>query len=131
MDVDDDARTIGQRLRQIRNARGKSLRVVAGLSGVISAAGLSRVENGLRALDSRSEIVALANALHVAPSELTRFSVPAPGNGEGEAVQAVRRALIAVSRDNPAGQMVPAGVLRTRVATLAVVERTSYARLLA
>ncbi|MBW0010617.1 MAG: helix-turn-helix transcriptional regulator, partial [Pseudonocardiales bacterium] len=123
MDVDDDARTIGARLRQIRNSRGKSLRVVAGLSGVISAAGLSRVENGLRALDSRSEIVALANVLQVAPSELTRSSVPAPGNGEGEAVKAVRRALIAVTRNDPAGQVVPVDVLRTRVAALAAVQR--------
>jgi hypothetical protein len=29
----EDARTIGRRLRQIRHARGKSLRVVAGLAG--------------------------------------------------------------------------------------------------
>ncbi|MGH3718384.1 MAG: helix-turn-helix domain-containing protein [Pseudonocardiaceae bacterium] len=122
MDV-EDALTVGARLRQIRNSRGKSLRVVADLSGVISAAGLSRVENGLRALDSRSEIVALANVLQVAPSELTRSSVPAPGNGEGEAVKAVRRALIAVSRDDPAGQVVPVDVVRTRVAALMAIQR--------
>jgi hypothetical protein len=30
----DDARTIGQRLRQIRYARSKSLRMVAGLAGI-------------------------------------------------------------------------------------------------
>src|ERR1700712_2612267 len=52
----DDVRTIGARLRQIRNARKKSLRVIAGLAGV-SASHLSRIERGERALDSRSETV--------------------------------------------------------------------------
>jgi transcriptional regulator with XRE-family HTH domain len=45
VDVDQDARTIGRRLRQIRYARGKSLRVVAGPAG-ISKATLSRIETG-------------------------------------------------------------------------------------
>jgi transcriptional regulator with XRE-family HTH domain len=114
---DDEARTIGRRIKQIRAARGKSQEAIAGLAGM-SAASLSRTENGLRALDSRSEIVALANALGIAPSELTRIPEPTPGNGEGAAVKAVRRALIAVSRDDPAGQVVPLDVLRTRVAAL-------------
>jgi transcriptional regulator with XRE-family HTH domain len=57
----EDARTIGRRLRQIRHVRRKSLRVIAGLSW-ISEASLSRIENGLRALDRHSEIVALADA---------------------------------------------------------------------
>jgi hypothetical protein len=38
-------------------------------------------------------------------------------------VKAVRRALIAVSRDDPAGQVVPVEVLRTRVETLTVAQR--------
>ncbi|MBV9013197.1 MAG: helix-turn-helix transcriptional regulator [Pseudonocardiales bacterium] len=119
----DDARTVGQRVRQIRKVRNKSLEVVAGLTG-ISTASLSRIENGLRALDSRSEIVALANALQVVPSELTKVDVPAPANGDKEtAVKAIRRALIAVSRDEPAGQVVPVNVLRTRVATLTTAQR--------
>lgn len=123
VDVDDGARTIGARLRQIRHARRKSLRVIAGLAGM-SAATLSRIENGQRALDSRSEIVALANALQVAPSELVKLPVSAPVNGEEEtAVKAVRRALIAVSRDDPAGQVVPVEVLRTRVETLTAARR--------
>ncbi len=62
MDV-GDARTIGWRLHQIR----KSLRVVAGLAGM-STTQLWRIEHGERALDSLSEIVALANALQIAPS---------------------------------------------------------------
>jgi transcriptional regulator with XRE-family HTH domain len=34
VDVEDDARTIGARLRQIRHFRKKSLRVVAALAGI-------------------------------------------------------------------------------------------------
>jgi transcriptional regulator with XRE-family HTH domain len=46
----EDARTIGAQLRRIRKSRDKSLRVIADLSGVLSASSLSRIENGLRAL---------------------------------------------------------------------------------
>jgi len=115
VDVDDDARTIGQRLWRIRSARRKSLRVVAGLAG-ISKSTLSQVERGERALDSLSEIVALANALQIAPSELTKLPVPAPANGDTDAgVQAVRLALRAVVHDVPGGLALPAEVLRARV----------------
>ena len=115
MDVDDDARTIGARLRQIRSSRGKSLEVIAGLAG-ISRSSLSRIERGERALDSRSETVALANALQIAPSELTSLPVPAPGDGSTDAaVNAVRLALIAASRDRSHGQVVPLDVLQRRV----------------
>jgi hypothetical protein len=51
--IDDDPLTIGRRLRQIRRARGKSLRVVAGLAGM-SKSHLDRIERGERALDSRA-----------------------------------------------------------------------------
>jgi transcriptional regulator with XRE-family HTH domain len=71
VDVDDDARTIGRRLRQIRYARGKSLRVVAGLAE-ISQSQLSEIERGERALDSFAKATALANALQIATSELTK-----------------------------------------------------------
>jgi hypothetical protein len=118
MDLDDDPRTVGRRLRRIRHARRKSLRVIAGLSG-ISEATLSRIENGLRALDSRSEIVALANALQIAPSELTRIEVPAPGNGDTDtAVEAVRVALMAVNHRHPGGEVCPVEVLGERVGVL-------------
>jgi transcriptional regulator with XRE-family HTH domain len=118
----EDARTIGARLRQIRNSRKKGLRVIAGLAGM-SKSKLSQIERGERALDSRSDIVVLANALQIAPSELTRLPEPTAGNGEGPAVKAVRRALIAVSRDDPAGQVVPVDVLRTRVEALVADQR--------
>lgn len=119
---DDEARTIGRRVRQIRYARRKSLRVIAGLAGM-STNKLYRIEKGQRALDSRSETAALADALQVAPSELVTVTEMLPGNGEHEAVKAVRRALLAVSRDDPAGQIVPADVLRTRIEALVTAQR--------
>ena len=122
MDVDDEARTIGRRVRQVRYARGKSLRVVAGLAG-ISKSHLSRIERGEHALDSRSEIVALANALQIAPSELTALPVPAPGNGGTDAsIAGVRLALMAVSRDRPGGQVVSVEELRERASAIESVE---------
>ncbi len=48
---------------------------------------------------------------------------PTIDNGEGPAVKAVRRALIAVTRDNPAGQVVPVDVLRTRIESLVIDQR--------
>ncbi|MGH3984197.1 MAG: helix-turn-helix domain-containing protein [Pseudonocardiaceae bacterium] len=119
MDVDDDdARTTGRRLRQIRYARRKPLRVVAELAG-ISKSHLSRLERGERALDSRAEVVALANALQIAPSELTSIPIPAPGNGGTDAaVETVRVALMAVNHRHPQGQVLPVDALRERVRAL-------------
>ncbi|MBV9161182.1 MAG: helix-turn-helix transcriptional regulator [Pseudonocardiales bacterium] len=113
----DDARTIGWRLRQVRRSRDKSLRVVAGLAGM-SKSHLSEIERGDCALDSLSEILALAEVLQIAPSELIRLPVPAPGNGATDAaINAVRLALLAVSRDRPGGQVLSVEALRGRVAS--------------
>jgi transcriptional regulator with XRE-family HTH domain len=118
VDGGEEVRTVGRRVRRIRKARRKSQEVIAGLAGM-STATLSRIENGLRALDSRSEIVALANALQVAPSELTAMEVPAPGNGNTDlAVEAVRLALMAVNHGHPGGEVQSAAVLRRRVRAL-------------
>ena len=128
MDADDEARTTGRRVRQIRHTRGQSLRVVSGLAG-ISKSHLSRIERGERALDSRSEIVALANALQIAPSELTGLPVPAPGNGKAgkgnaeAAIGEVRQALNAITRNRADGQVLPVEVLRVRVGELLVAGR--------
>ncbi|MGH3683500.1 MAG: helix-turn-helix domain-containing protein [Pseudonocardiaceae bacterium] len=120
----EDGRTIGRRLRQLRKSQGKSLQVIADLSGVLSATSLSRIENGLRALDRRSEIVALADALRIAPSELTRLPVPAPGNGDAMAAEGeVRKSLTAVSRNRPGGQVLPLDAMRIRVRELLVAGR--------
>jgi transcriptional regulator with XRE-family HTH domain len=91
VDVDDDVRTIGARLRRIRNSRKKGLRVTAGLG----KSKLSCIERGEIALDSISDIVALANALQISPSELTTLPMPAPENAAADtAVEAVRHTLI-------------------------------------
>ncbi|MBV9729762.1 MAG: helix-turn-helix transcriptional regulator [Pseudonocardiales bacterium] len=117
MDVDDDARTIGQRVRQIRYSRRKSLRVVAGLAG-ISKSTLSEIERGERA-PSLKQIVALANALEIAPSELTKLPVPAPANGHTDSTtEAVRLALDAIDADRPGGMVLPVAVLRDQVAQI-------------
>jgi transcriptional regulator with XRE-family HTH domain len=111
----EEARTIGARARMIRRARRKPLRVVAGLAGM-SKSKLDRIERGEVALDSRSDIVALANALGVARSELTRMDEPASGNGaKNMAVEAVRLAFMAIDHDQPGGEILPVEVLRARV----------------
>jgi transcriptional regulator with XRE-family HTH domain len=99
----DDTRTIGTRIREIRTWRRKSLRVVAGLAG-ISAGYLSRVERGERALDSRRILFALADALQVAPSELTGQPYPPSDAGES-AGHAATQALRAVLRDAEIGEL--------------------------
>jgi transcriptional regulator with XRE-family HTH domain len=107
---------MGRRLREIRHARGTSLRVVAGRAG-ISPAYLSQLETGTRALDRHSMIVALADALGTSPPELTRLPVPAPGNGGVDsAIEAVRQALLAVGHQRPGGQVVPVEALGARIA---------------
>ncbi|MGH3549341.1 MAG: helix-turn-helix domain-containing protein [Pseudonocardiaceae bacterium] len=114
----EEARTIGARLRRIRKSRRKSLVVTAGLAGM-SKSQLDRIERGVVALDRLSDIVALADALQIAPSELMRLPMPAPANGHTDAVtNEVRVALMAVNHHRPGGQVLPIEVARERVATL-------------
>ncbi|MGH3815556.1 MAG: helix-turn-helix domain-containing protein [Pseudonocardiaceae bacterium] len=117
MDDEDTARTIGWKLQRIRDARGKTLRVVAGLAGM-STSTLHRIEHGEHAV-TLSEIVALANALEVAPSELTKLPVPAPANGHTDSTtEAVRLALDAIDVERPGGVVLPVAVLRDQVARI-------------
>ena len=110
----DDARTIGLRLQRIRHARNKPLRVIAELAGM-STSTLHRIEHGERAV-TLSEIVALANALEVAPSELTELPVPAPANGHTDSTtEAVRLALDGIETDHPDGMVLPVAALRDQV----------------
>ncbi len=67
----DETRTIGRRIRRVRHARDKSLRVIAGMAGM-STSTLHRIEHGQREL-TLSEIVALSSALETAPSTLIRL----------------------------------------------------------
>jgi transcriptional regulator with XRE-family HTH domain len=114
----EEARTIGRRLRQIRKSRRKSLVVIAGLAGM-SKSQLDRIERGEVALDKLSEIVALANALQIAPSDLMRLPVPAPANGHTDsATESVRLALDAIDADCLDGLVLPVAVLRDQVARI-------------
>ena len=82
----------------------------------MSTSTLHRIEHGRRAV-TLSEIVALANALEIAPSELTRLPVPAPANGHTDSTtEAVRLALDAIDIDRPDGLVLPVAVLRDQVA---------------
>jgi transcriptional regulator with XRE-family HTH domain len=123
VDVDNDARTIGRRVRQFRYNRGKSLRVVAGLAGM-SKSKLDQIERGEIALDKLSDILALADVLQIAPSDLMGLPVPAPANGHTDStIEAVRRALEAVDQDLPAGVVLPVDVLAERVDQLYEMRR--------
>ena len=74
-----EARTIGFALWRVRDERRKSLQVIAGLAGM-SKSHLSRIERGERS-PTLWEVVALAEALQISVSDLTRLPVPAPANG--------------------------------------------------
>jgi transcriptional regulator with XRE-family HTH domain len=116
--MDQDTRTVGARLREIRKARDKSLTVIAGLAG-ISESYLSLLETGKRALDRRSLIVALANALEVSPSELLDLGAsPLPADPATEAaIGAIRDAMQAAAMGIPGGQVQPVEQLRVRAET--------------
>lgn len=95
-------------------ARGKSLRVIGGLAG-ISKSHLDRIERAAVS-PNLSEIVALAGALQIAPSELTRLPLPAPANGHTDSTtEAVRLALDAIDVGRPDGVVLPVAVLRDQV----------------
>jgi DNA-binding Xre family transcriptional regulator len=64
-------------LRRARLRRGMTLETLAGLSG-LSAATLSRVENGQRELCRKSHITALAAALRVPPVDLVPWVLAPP-----------------------------------------------------
>ncbi len=64
-----DAITVGERLRVLRKWRGMTLAQLAGQAG-LTPSFLSMAERGLRALDRRSHISALAAALRVSETEL-------------------------------------------------------------
>ena len=122
MDV-EDARTVGRRLRQIRKSRKKSLVVIAGLAGM-SKSQLDRIERGEVPLDKLSDIVALADALQIAPSDLMRLPVPAPANGHTDStIEAVRLALDAIDADLPDGLVLPVAALRDQVARIDAQQR--------
>ncbi|GGU98691.1 hypothetical protein GCM10010211_77600 [Streptomyces albospinus] len=117
---EEQARRIGERLRSARRRRGMSLRNLAGLAGV-SAGYLSMVENGQRLLDCSHLITSFAEALRIAPSELTGrpFAPVDPHAGAAhEAISALRLTLMGLTMATPTGRRRPgvaATVLTERV----------------
>ncbi|MFJ8475723.1 helix-turn-helix domain-containing protein [Kitasatospora sp. NPDC094011] len=108
---EEQAQQIGERLRSARRRRGMSLRNLAGLSG-LSIGFLSMVENGQRHLDRTGHITALAEALQIAPSELTGqpFAPVDPSTASAhEAIPALRLALMGMNLGLPPDQGPPAG----------------------
>jgi transcriptional regulator with XRE-family HTH domain len=82
----------------------------------MSKSRLSQLERGERALDRRSEIVALAGALEVAPTELLALPLPLPADGRTDMpVEAIRRALLAAVTGAAGGEVLAAQVPRSRV----------------
>ncbi|MGW0058095.1 helix-turn-helix domain-containing protein [Nocardia nova] len=78
----------GRRLREIRQWRGQTLEVTAGLAG-ISFGHLGKLERGEVALSNRATVEALAVALGVDPTEIA----PPPGVAGGPDEQAHRGVL--------------------------------------
>jgi transcriptional regulator with XRE-family HTH domain len=113
----EEARTIGWALWHVRDDRGKSLKVIAELAG-ISKSHLSRIERGERS-PTLNEILALADALQISVSELTRLPVPALANGHTDSTTvAIGRALDAIEARHLGGMVLPVAVLRKRVAQI-------------
>ena len=116
--ANEDDKTIGRAAAVIRRSHGWSQQVVADRAG-ISKSYLSRLERGERSIDSRHLIVALARALEVSPTELTQVALPGlTEDGLAPAVDRVRVALLGASVGASVGEIVPAEVLRARVAAL-------------
>ncbi|MGH7511267.1 MAG: helix-turn-helix domain-containing protein, partial [Gemmatimonadales bacterium] len=108
---DEVARAIGWALWRVRDARGKSLRVVAELAGM-SKDTLNRIERGLLS-PTLTQLYALAEVLQTSVSELTRLPLPAPANGHTDStIEAIRRTLDAIDVGHPGGLVLPVAVLR-------------------
>ncbi len=74
---------IGERIRELRQAQGRSLADVAG-KAKISVATLSRVENDKQSVDLGLFLL-LAKVLQIPPQELLDMP-PDEGNGDGDAL---------------------------------------------
>lgn len=109
---------IGARLRQIRESRRMSIRAVAELAGR-SHAWLSLIERGMRSLERRSDIDALAAALQVSPTDLLQQPYTPVDRADSEAqahMEAVRVALVSTDLRYPGAVEAPAPLRHTVLA---------------
>lgn len=107
-------RTIGERIRLRRKARGWSIRFAASRAGIAHST-WSRIEAGTHGADNRFLLADLARALECSIADLTGQPLPPTDRTAAEAqagVHAIRRALIECDRDEeptvaprPAGQL--------------------------
>lgn len=95
----DEIRRIGDNVRRARRARRLTLQVVADLMGR-SVGWLSEIERGLRPLERRSDIRALADALQVAPGDLLVVELPDIGT-ELDGIRQLRALLHDTAIDDP------------------------------
>jgi transcriptional regulator with XRE-family HTH domain len=101
------ADSIGTTIRRLRRWRGLSLEQAAGLAG-LSKGYLSKIENGHKAVDRRSTLVAIARALHVSLVDLTGDGLEIRDPDADSAVPAIRQALLDTDLDGgdpPAGEL--------------------------
>lgn len=97
--ADEDMRSIGRRIGEIRSWRRMTLRAVAELAGITEGY-LSRIERGERIVGRRSLFESIAAALRVAPSELAEQAFPpAAADPVTEEAQAAVMALEAALSD--------------------------------
>lgn len=116
--ADPAAAAIGRRIRRIRMRQRKSLKEIGGLAG-IGAPHLSRLERGLRPLNSRTLAQALASALGVPMSTL--FEEPDVDSDAAVAAGSLRIALAGLIIDGP--PIVETPPWEQLLETYAVVER--------
>ncbi|MDL4815975.1 helix-turn-helix domain-containing protein [Actinomadura opuntiae] len=128
-DLTWDANTIGARLRVLRKWRRLTLTELAGLAD-LSPSFLSMAERGQRALDRRSHISALANALRVSEKDLVggpHLTADPVQSAPHATIPAVRAALMANTLTAPAVDR--ARPLDELVAEMGKIDRSEYKHL--
>jgi transcriptional regulator with XRE-family HTH domain len=90
--------SIGAAIRRLRKWRGLSLEQLAGLAG-LSKGYLSKIENGHKAIDKRSTLVAIARALRVSLWDITGDGLEIRDPRADIVVPAIREALLSTDLD--------------------------------
>ena len=99
--METDSLGIGREIRRNRRWRGLSLDELAGLCGLTKGY-LSKIENGVVAVDRRSTLVKIASALQVSIADLglNHVLVEQPDSEAQAAIPDIRYALLATSLDD-------------------------------
>ncbi|TDV40115.1 helix-turn-helix domain-containing protein [Actinophytocola oryzae] len=92
------ADSIGLTIRRLRRWRGLTLDQAAGLAG-LSKGYLSKIENGVKPVDRRSTLVAIAGALRVSLADITGDGLEIRDPDADSTVPAIRQALLDTDLD--------------------------------